>query len=203
LRRSAWTCCGPENDVYDLSQTDRCHHHCARLRRRRRAVRAKGASNLFTDPSGRYSIEFPKNWSWTIVEGAGEALSTFVHPKKEAAIVVERFPDETVLSQGDITDIFAQIESDLLKENQPRVSDVSARVMTQGTRAWSRSTTNGRASASRARSRTSACASSRSPSAAAFTASPASRCRASSASNESICQWAAESLKSAEELASK
>jgi hypothetical protein len=59
----------------------------------------KGGNNLFTDPSRRYSIEFPRGWDWTIVEGAGEPLSTFVHPKKEAAIVVERFRMKLVLSQ--------------------------------------------------------------------------------------------------------
>ena len=92
----------------------------------------KGGSNLFTDPSRRYSIEFPRDWNWTIVEGAGEALSTFVHPKKEAAIVVERFRMKRVLAQADITDVFAQAEADLLKENQPYVTDVDARLLTQG-----------------------------------------------------------------------
>jgi hypothetical protein len=77
----------------------------------------RGGSNLFTDPSGRYSIEFPKGWDWTIVEGAGEALSTFVHPKKEAAIVVERFRMEVPLAQNQITEAFAQFETETLKEN--------------------------------------------------------------------------------------
>jgi hypothetical protein len=91
-----------------------------------------GRTSLFTDPNRRYSVEFPSGWDWTVVEGASEPLSTFVHPKKEAAIVVERFRMKQVLAQADITDVFAQIETDVLKENQPRVSEVNARVITQG-----------------------------------------------------------------------
>jgi hypothetical protein len=87
---------------------------------------------LFTDPSRRYSVEFPTGWDWTIVEGAGEALSTFIHPKKEAAIVVERFRMKQVLEQDDITDIFGEAEATTLKENQPKASDVSARIIVQG-----------------------------------------------------------------------
>jgi hypothetical protein len=92
----------------------------------------KGGYLLFTDPSKRYSVEFPREWTWTVVAGAGEALATFVHPKREAAVVVERFRMKQVLRQGEITDVFAQIEADVLKENQPRVSDVTSKVVTQG-----------------------------------------------------------------------
>jgi hypothetical protein len=92
----------------------------------------RGGYLLFTDPGKRYSVEFPKDWDWTVVEGAGEPLSTFVHPKREAAIVVERFRMRQALAQSDITEVFAQIESDVLKENQPRVMDVTARVVAQG-----------------------------------------------------------------------
>ena len=86
---------------------------------------------LFTDPGRRFSIEFPKDWRWTIVAGSGEALVTFVHPKSEAAIVVERFRMKQALAQNEVTDLFGQIESDVLKENQPKVSDVAAKVLTQ------------------------------------------------------------------------
>jgi hypothetical protein len=96
------------------------------------ALAQRGGSNKFTDPSGRYSIEFPRGWDWTIVEGAGEPLSTFVHPKKEAAIVVERFRMEVPLTQSQITEAFAQFETETLKENQPRASEVNARVVMQG-----------------------------------------------------------------------
>lgn len=89
---------------------------------------------LFTDPSRRYSVEFPRDWRWTVVAGAGEALATFVHPRSEAAVVVERFRMKVVLAPNEITDLIGQIEADTLKENQPRVMDVNARVVVQGTR---------------------------------------------------------------------
>jgi len=91
----------------------------------------KGYS-LFIDPSRRYSVEFPEGWDWTIVEGAGEALSTFIQPKKEAAIVVERFRMKQVLEQDDITDVFGEAEAATLKENQPRATAVNAKVIVQG-----------------------------------------------------------------------
>ena len=94
----------------------------------------RGGYLLFTDPSRRYAVEFPRDWKWTVVAGAGEALATFVHPKAEAAIVVERFRMKQSLAQDEITDIFAQVEADVLKENQPRVMDVNARVVVQGQR---------------------------------------------------------------------
>jgi hypothetical protein len=86
---------------------------------------------LFTDPGRRFSIEFPKDWRWTIVAGSGEALVTFVHPKSDAAIVVERFRMKQALAQNEVTDLFGQIESDVLKENQPKASDIAAKVLTQ------------------------------------------------------------------------
>jgi len=163
----------------------------------------RGGSNLFTDPSGRYSIEFPRDWSWTIVEGAGEALSTFVHPKKEAAIVVERFRMKQVLAQGDITDIFAQIESDLLKENQPRVSEVSARVVNQGQKRlvqidYKRPGIGepGKVQDERVRQFSF-------PIGGSLYRITCFSLASQFGKYESTCQWAAESLKSAEELAKK
>src|SRR5262245_30455519 len=95
---------------------------------------AQKGRNTSTDPSGRYSIDFPRDWGWMMVEGAGEPLSTFYHPKKEAAIVVERFRMKLALSQDEITDAFAQFETDTLKDNQPRASEINARIVMQGSK---------------------------------------------------------------------
>ena len=92
----------------------------------------RGGYLLFTDPSRRYSVEFPKDWTWTVVAGAGEALATFVHPKREAAIVVERFKLRQSLEQNDITEMFGEGETKTLQDNQPRVMDVSAKIVTTG-----------------------------------------------------------------------
>jgi hypothetical protein len=163
----------------------------------------KAGANLFTDPSRRYSIEFPKGWDWTIVEGAGEALSTFVHPKKEAAIVVERFRMKLALSQGEITDAFAEFETDLLKENQPYVKEVNARVITQGPKRlvqidYKRPGIGepGKVEDERVRQFSF-------PIGGSLYRITCFSLASQFGKYESICQWAAESLKSAEELAKK
>jgi hypothetical protein len=92
---------------------------------------AKEGFLTFTDPDRRFSIEFPNDWRWTIVAGSREALVTFVQPKSEAAVVVERIRLRQALAPDDITDLFAQIESDVLKENQPKAADIAARALTQ------------------------------------------------------------------------
>jgi len=84
---------------------------------------------LFTDPGKRFSIEFPREWKWMIISGSGEPIATFIQPKSEAAVVVERFRLKQPLRPDDITDLFAEIEVDYLKENQRGVSDVVARVV--------------------------------------------------------------------------
>lgn len=89
---------------------------------------------LFTDPQRRYSVEFPKEWQWLMVSGAGEPLVTFIHPRKEAAVVVERYRMRQPLARDEVTDLFAQIETDVLKENQPRATDVAGKIVTQNGR---------------------------------------------------------------------
>jgi len=86
---------------------------------------------LFTDPGKRFSIEFPNTWTWMIIQGSQEPLATFVHPRKEAAVVVERFKLPVRLNPGDITDLFAEIEAAKVKENQRDVSAVVARIVTR------------------------------------------------------------------------
>ena len=84
---------------------------------------------LFTDPEARFSVEFPKDWEWSIVAGSGEALVVFVQPKKEAAIVVEHSRMKQSLAPEDVTDVFAQIEGEVLKENQPRATGIAAQIV--------------------------------------------------------------------------
>ena len=86
---------------------------------------------LFTDPGRRFSVEFPKDWTWLIVSGSGEPLVTFIHPRKEAAVVVERFRMRQPLKREEVTDLFAQIEVDVLKENQPRATDVVSKMVNE------------------------------------------------------------------------
>jgi len=89
---------------------------------------------LFTDPQRRFAVEFPREWNWMMVSGSGEPLVTFVHPRKEAAVVVERFRLRLKLERDQVTEVFAEIEADRLKEDQPRATDVVSKLLTENGR---------------------------------------------------------------------
>src|SRR5262245_49196958 len=80
------------------------------------AAQRRGFS-LFTDPGQRFSIEFPRDWRWVIVSGSGEPIATFTEEDNEAAVVVERFRLKVPLRPTDITDLFAELEVEYLKQN--------------------------------------------------------------------------------------
>jgi hypothetical protein len=88
---------------------------------------------LFTDPGQRFSVEFPNNWTWMIISGSQEPIATFVHPTKEAAVVVERFRMPVRLTPNDITDDWAVIEAENLKERQRGAQNIRGRVINRGT----------------------------------------------------------------------
>jgi hypothetical protein len=93
------------------------------------AAQTRAGYLLFTDPGMRFSIEFPRDWRWMIISGSGEPIATFIQPRSEAAVVVERFRLKQPLRPDDITDLFAEIEVEYLKENQRGVASVSAKVI--------------------------------------------------------------------------
>lgn len=86
---------------------------------------------VYTDPHGRFSIEFPKDWQSTPVSPSGEPLVVFVQPKREAAVIVERFRLKQAIT---VDNDYAQAESQILKENQPTIVDVAPQVVDQGGR---------------------------------------------------------------------
>jgi hypothetical protein len=87
---------------------------------------------LFTDPAGRFSLEYPNDWRSTIVAPSGEPLVTFEQPRSEAVVIVERFRMKQSLADEEINLLFAQTESDVVKDNHPKMKDLSAKVVTQG-----------------------------------------------------------------------
>jgi hypothetical protein len=86
---------------------------------------------LFTDPQRRFSVEFPREWTWLMVSGSAEPLVTFIHPRKEAAVVVEHFQMRQSLARDDITNTFAEAEAERLKENQPLAADVVSKMIVE------------------------------------------------------------------------
>jgi hypothetical protein len=81
---------------------------------------------LFRDPAGRFSLEFPKDWQ--VNAGVGDVLVTFAQKKNEAALVIERFHLNLAPTADQIDDLFAQIEEDTLKERQPQASAVAHKI---------------------------------------------------------------------------
>jgi len=98
------------------------------------AVSAKDFQ-LFRDPAGRFSLEFPKDWQ--VNAGAGDVLVTFAQKKNEAALVVERFHLNLAPTAEKIDELFAQIEEDTLKEHQPQASAVSHKIVDANGRRFS------------------------------------------------------------------
>jgi photosystem II reaction center protein PsbP len=90
--------------------------------------------SIFTDPGRRFSVEFPTGWEWKIISPAGEPLALFLHPKSEAAVVVEHLRLKLRLEAEEITDVFLNIESDYIKEHQPKATNVVARFSTRNGR---------------------------------------------------------------------
>jgi hypothetical protein len=88
----------------------------------------------FNDPSDRFTVEFPRNWSWQIVAGAVEPIVTFIQPGGQSYVIIEHIHMNVPLAADQITDAFAEVESDVLKDNQPRATDVDAKMMMQGSR---------------------------------------------------------------------
>jgi hypothetical protein len=88
----------------------------------------------FSDPADRFTVEFPRDWNWQIVAGAVEPIVTFIQRGGNAYAIIEHFHMNQPLAPDEITDFFAQVEADVLKENQPRATDVDPKVFMQGTR---------------------------------------------------------------------
>jgi hypothetical protein len=85
---------------------------------------------VFKDPSGQFSLEYPKDWQ--IFPGTGDIIATFAQKKGEAALVIERFKLNVALKNPEeVTDAFTEIETDVLKERQPKATDVSGKLVVQ------------------------------------------------------------------------
>jgi hypothetical protein len=97
----------------------------------RRAPKAEYLA--FKDPAGQFSLEYPKDWQ--VLPGAGDVIATFAQKNGEAALVIERSRLSVALKNPEeVTDLFIQIETDALKERQPKATDVTGKLVLQGGR---------------------------------------------------------------------
>jgi hypothetical protein len=82
----------------------------------------------FLEPGNRIRFEFPKK-DWQLVSGGAIAIVSLAQKSGQAAVVVEHTKLLASLAPDDITDLFAQLEADNVKEQQPGVTDVQAKLV--------------------------------------------------------------------------
>jgi hypothetical protein len=76
-------------------------------------------------------VDVPKK-DWMMLPSAGSALLVLASRKGDAVVLVERSPLAMPLEAADITDLFAQLETDGIKEREPKAAEFQARVLDAG-----------------------------------------------------------------------
>jgi len=92
-------------------------------------VSAQFNFDTFKDPANRFTFEYPREWFWQLIPGVGDVLAAFSEKRGEAALIIERFQLQQRITPGDMTDLFAQLELDALKQKQPKASNFVSRLM--------------------------------------------------------------------------
>lgn len=91
-------------------------------------------ARILTQPikptDGGFQIEWPKK-DWMVLPSIGPLALVLASKKGDALIVVERSTLRQPLDPSDITDLFAQLEGDAIKEKQKPL-DLQARVIDGG-----------------------------------------------------------------------
>lgn len=83
-------------------------------------------------PGAGFQMQWPKK-DWMLLPSAGSLSLVLASKKGDAVIVVERSELRQALEPSDITELFAQLESDAVKEKQKAI-DVQSRVIDAGGR---------------------------------------------------------------------
>jgi len=78
-----------------------------------------------------FQVEWPKK-DWMLMPAAGSLSLVVVSKKGDALVVVERTALNQPLEPADITDLFAQLESDAIKERQPSAAELQSKVIDSG-----------------------------------------------------------------------
>ena len=78
-------------------------------------------------------IDLPAK-DWNMLPSSGSVLLIMASKKGDAVVLVERSTLAMALEAADITDLFAQIETDAIKERQPKASDFQSKVLDSGDR---------------------------------------------------------------------
>jgi hypothetical protein len=78
-------------------------------------------------------LDLPKK-DWMVLPSSGSVLLVIASRKGDAVVLVERSSLQQPLQAADITDLFAQIETDEIKERQPKAADFQSKVLDIGDR---------------------------------------------------------------------
>ena len=78
-------------------------------------------------------LDLPKK-DWMVLPSSGSLLLVLASRKGDAVVLVERSVLLQALEAADITDVFAQIEIDAIKERQPKAAEFQSRVLNDGQR---------------------------------------------------------------------
>jgi hypothetical protein len=78
-------------------------------------------------------LDLPKK-DWSVLPSSGSVLLILASKKADAVVLVERTTLVQALEPADITDLFAQIETEAIKERQPKAADFQSKVLDSGER---------------------------------------------------------------------
>lgn len=88
---------------------------------------AKGSYTAYRDAGGRFSLEYPRR-DWLLLTGNGAVLLVATHNRGEAWVILERVRMATSLAPDEVTDLFADLETENVKQHQPRANGFLKRV---------------------------------------------------------------------------
>jgi hypothetical protein len=71
---------------------------------------------------------------WMVLPTSGALVLAAASRKGDAVVLIERSMLRQALDPSDITDLFAQIEIDAIKERQPKAADFQSKVLDSGAR---------------------------------------------------------------------
>ena len=75
-----------------------------------------------------FAIEFPKK-DWVVAPSGGAAVLALVQSKGEASVIVERVILKAELGPDDITDLFAQLETEAIQQRAAKAADFKSKVL--------------------------------------------------------------------------
>jgi hypothetical protein len=78
-------------------------------------------------------MDLPKK-DWMVLPSSGSLVLALASRKGDAVVLVERSTLRQALEAEDITDLFAQLEVDAIKERHPKAADVQSKVLDLGAR---------------------------------------------------------------------